>query len=597
MNREINKILLINILGGVLLVLQYFFCLDSYPVVWELSDEALYLWNASFFTGQSWNNIASIPAYSGFGYSIFFIIPFLLFKTGDSIISFAYIMNIVFIILLYIVIILILIRINTKNKWNAVISYISCSTAFLHTNALKVLPEVLLSLLFALIIYLLLEIYNKEKLIHYIFLAICMSYSYFVHIRVAVPIIVAVFFCLFVTFTSRKKENIYKFIVFICLFLFSVISLYCIKNDILRYKMTLVSTNTENEIANVITKKYLVDRVYWLLNEKTKNYLLGFVTKLIYSIYATCGLLIIVLCYCIKIVRMLVDSKISKKDKTNDVIYVYVAISALAILFAQTINGLGLDDVRTIIYGRYYEYIFPIVIALGLVSVMNQKIILNYRQCSLVIIIACLFVIAVYEWLNMIKVKNISLLDGKPIIDSARTDAVLNIVSKADTWREVFLYFSITSIVFLLIIFVSKTVKSFIFVVMVIILSSLLKNSEACVECVREIHCDFSSDREMAEIIKNKIGTKELFFLEDHSYIDNYYAEMQVLLNKPLIKVLYLDDTSKQYDYNDLMYEMEKGDLIFFYTTSNHTPYNTKLSEVFNEIIKSKHYVLYEFTG
>ena len=91
-----KKFALMVIVLGVGIILLYGSKIFSLHTVWELGDEAGYLWNAAYFTGTDWSSFASVYAYSGYGYSVILIPLFWIARNGIQLIRGAYIINIMY---------------------------------------------------------------------------------------------------------------------------------------------------------------------------------------------------------------------------------------------------------------------------------------------------------------------------------------------------------------------------------------------------------------------------------------------------------------------------------------------------------------------
>lgn len=144
-NTSKNQIMVL-LLCGLMLLWIYGRNIAKINTVWELGDEASYLWNTAYFLQMNWDEVGAAYPYSGYGYSLILIPVFLLCKSGVSLIRGACIVNIVCLFLMYILHISILRKVskNSNSILLPMFAFISCCTPYLASNVYKVLAEVFL---------------------------------------------------------------------------------------------------------------------------------------------------------------------------------------------------------------------------------------------------------------------------------------------------------------------------------------------------------------------------------------------------------------------------------------------------------------------
>lgn len=539
-NTSKNQIMVL-LLCGLMLLWIYGRNIAKINTVWELGDEASYLWNTAYFLQMNWDEVGAAYPYSGYGYSLILIPVFLLCKSGVSLIRGACIVNIVCLFLMYILHISILRKVskNSNSILLPMFAFISCCTPYLASNVYKVLAEVFLSFWYSLIILIFLYAVSTKKKALYFLLGSCSAFMLMIHTR---AVMVFISLCLFFLLLSIKKgkEKIYYFIFFLIGFIGLVFILYLIKYNIVQQRAflnKLIFDNHSNE-GNLLTLTYILNRLkdLFVINN-IANYMACFLGKVLYVIWATAALIPF---YFIKIVQKILSFfKTEEAFKDNDeytvfVVELFVMINLLVTLVACTVNGPG-SDVRYTFYGRYYEYVLPILICMSINHFVREK--LSLKMTLVFMIVYSVMGVFVLD-------RQLHYLQNQEFwIDTNRLSALTKLITKCETLPQL-IYSIILFCILLMGVYVVISFDSYSRLLVVPLVGIILwMNSSLCIEEIISINEKSLGDTEIAEYILEKDDENAVYMVDDNSYkYPYYYSRMQILLKDIHLQVITQDD-------------------------------------------------------
>lgn len=556
-NTSKNQIMVL-LLCGLMLLWIYGRNIAKINTVWELGDEASYLWNTAYFLQMNWDEVGAAYPYSGYGYSLILIPVFLLCKSGVSLIRGACIVNIVCLFLIYILHISILRKVskNSNSILLPMFAFISCCTPYLASNVYKVLAEVFLSFWYSLIILIFLYAVSTKKKALYFLLGSCSAFMLMIHTR---AVMVFISLCLFFLLLSIKKgkEEIYYFIFFLIGFIGLVFILYLIKNNIVQQRVflnKLIFNNHSNE-GNLLTLTYILNRLKDLFAiENIADYMACFLGKVLYVIWATAALIPF---YFIGIVQKTFSFFKTEEACKDDYEYsafivgLFVMINILVTLVACTVNGPG-SDVRYTFYGRYFEYALPILICMSIDHFVREKLSLKM----------ILFFIMVYSVMGVFVLdRQLHYLQNQEFwIDTNRLSALTKLITKCETLPQL-IYSIILFCILLMGIYVVIAFDSYSRLLVVPLVGIILwMNSSLCIEEIVSINEKSLGDTEIAEYILAKNDENAVYMVDDNSYkYPYYYSRIQILLKDINIQVINPDD----------MDAVEDGSYVVAYTSTD----------------------------
>ena len=363
---------------GILAVLL--FCIIGKNIfkictVWELSDEAGYVFNAAYFIGRDWSDVRATMAYYAYGYSVFLIPAFLFCKTGVAFIQSACLLNVLCIIGIYFLQIYVLGRIFPAGRkiHFAIASFIACLNSFLISNALKVDCECVLALWIWIIAILLYKAIKFGKKRYYCILSLCSSYIFFIHTRGFVTLALVYLAILGTAILYRNKE-IFKNMMFSIVMMGLIFLIgYSVKMSILDYAAR-VSIETGNVVskANLLTSDIVIGmfRSFFAL-DNILLYMKGFAARCFYIAYSSGTMAIFGV---IALGEGLYKEWRHKgKDKIeNEKIAVYglklfLLTNAFFAVLACVVSNPGSNkDFVSFFFNRYYEHAVIPLIGIGI---------------------------------------------------------------------------------------------------------------------------------------------------------------------------------------------------------------------------------------
>lgn len=568
---------------GVILI---YFLVRNIPrisIVWELADEAGYLWNAAHLLGIKWDELGK-SAFYGYGYSIFLIPSFLLTETGESLITAAHITNIIFEIGIFIVFCIILKTLFERyTVWIPIIAAISSISPYLITNTYKVLCEVCFTFFYTLLVLLFLEGLKKNSLIFYTGAVLCAAFLPFIHTR---GIIITFVFFIFIVadVIKRKKLTLKKIIILAAIFGIVFTLLYLIKKSNLDFRANLRAESGQmSNTVNLITPNYLFTRIKNVFQKGLLNYINSFISRFFYSICSTCGVLIIALAFFKDYIwHFFINKEENEQIYVKKYIICFTVTSFLTTLVACVFNNIG-ANVAYVYYGRYYEHTLPILMLVSLylfIEKGNTISLKKYCLMALCIIISGLISKEwIYSYLNQI-VNN---------VDTARLAVFSKAIIMNENMNDAILYLILLNIlIFTILIIASK--KNITQSLPVFFLSIYLLSIDfACINEINQTTETASVDIDIADYINHNIEKGEnIYFINDHSYVyEETFQRMQVLLRNKELCVIDVESENN--------WEQEKintGDYIIAYSTS---PYQLDRNEnQLKRLLESQRFILYQ---
>lgn len=577
---EEKKFILLVIGLGLGLILLYGSQIFSLHTVWELGDEAGYLWNAAYFAGRDWSSFASAYAYYGYGYSTILVPLFWIAENGVQIIKGAYIVNIVCVIGMYLVIIKLLKDVGNR-LCGAVpfIAFLACIMPYIASNTLKVLCEVFLTFWYVFLILLLYLNLKTNKTIYAVLLGVSGTFIFFIHTR-AMIVTGMLTIILFLIALKKRGHYIKDFFLFLFFAAAAFVLLYGVKINIRNFRYGIKSMEEIPAVSNgnMVTANYILERLRWFWDEPI-NVIAVFGAKILYSAVAASLILIPgFLCMGKQLWKKTIKEKHIEKTQEEfaGLIVKYFVMGTFVLMVAVcAINGTG-NDIRYAFYGRYYEFTIPVLFSFCMYSFLGKENGISKKGMFLCVLFVILIGAGVWKWfINYLGEQSI-------LVDTMRISAITKVITVSENIDEVMGYLIMTSAAILIL--YTFTVKKKYGKEIVICFAGiyLWSNTSLCIEKIQEVHKNSLGDTEIAEYILENIGLEKIYMVDDDSYRYPYfYSRMQILLKDKKLYVI----TPEEYK------QIEEGDYIIAYINTELK--NTILSEA--DFLKSgKVFVLYQ---
>lgn len=523
-----------RILNAILIVALVYIYGHNIPylhTLFELCDEAVYIWNAEYFLGKGseWQQIALTPYY-GYGYS-FLLVPLVQFATtGVQLIRGAYVINVICVVGIFLILYKILTEISEIRYSLGIpfIAFASCLTPFIATNTIKILCEVFLAFWYCLVVLLLYLAFAYKKKIFFVLLGISGIYIFFIHSR-AIVITLALFGLLFIIGLTWQKQKYLKLVLLaIVIAAGALVILYTIKNNIIVYKEGIKQVyEASTEDANLLSARFA--NLKYLM--PTKSFLC-FWTKVLYVIYASGGVIlpggICMIKNCVKSIKVL---DLSDKKFAEIVIKIFIIFSFILMLIACTMLGQG-GDIRTTFYGRYYEYMLPVIICICTYSILYECKTLSRKSVfGCAIFVVATGILTIYYCMNYLDTQRI-------IVDTARVAAVSKAIVSNNDLHSMLLYIVVisTGILFSYVLFFSKKYCRYLIIPIVVLV--LWSNSTVCIDKIKEPHNNLKGDTEIAMYILECSDLDDVYVIEDDSLSEPDYQRIQILLKNKKVNTI-----------------------------------------------------------
>ncbi len=558
------------ILPIVIYLLLYIAVIPHLDTVWELPDEAGYLWNAAFFNGCNWDNITQITYY-GYGYSLFISMVWKFVTDGFALIKYAYIINCFFVIATYIVLILILKRLDNKGDRNPIlpwISFVALLNPYVVTSTFKVICETCILFFFNLLILFLLNLIRNSNIINWCGVSIIASFLPFIHIRMII-IDIIVFLFIFVYFFKeyRIKKEGKKLIFFLMLSAFLFTMFYLLKRCLINYKwMNQIQHGLERNESGLITCKSIVLFIITAI-DKLPKYILVFISKIIYFTFASGGTFFWAIEY---VLSNILHRR--KNEKSFFFIIMFCVVSTISVILAHSVVSTP-ENIRVIFYGRYYEYIIPSIVSITLYYLIDSRYAINLRFGFCFISILLFYSVAI----KFIVEKDYELAT---IIDSNRMANLAGFVNINNNVISLFLVMILLciSMVFFWLFYLRKRTGTVL--IFFIILMNLF-NDRACLDAIMKAQLNSKRDNQLVQTILDDYSNKTIYMIDDNSFsYPYYYSKLQVLMKEKTLQVLCIDELPK----------IDLNDCYVLYKTS---PLNVKIKDLCNKVYEGDNFIMY----
>lgn len=360
-------------IGLSIVLLVHISGINKLKVPTILYDEAGYWISAAHFAGKDWHGVTSVMSYFSYGIGLFLSLFMRMGKTPIITYHMVMIFNVMLVIACYFLAYRIcqyLFPTMEKIYWVMICAVCMMFPTFI-MNSQIAWSEHYLSCLFWLEIYLLMRILKKPGFINCGFYVISICYSYMVHQRTIVVLLLSIIIIANLTYLGKIK---YKH-VFMMLTVFAVMIIvhFLLKSDIQNNVW-----NTFDSQVKAVKENDYAGRIEILLfcikNEGVKTVFRSFIGKLFYFIIATAGVGIFVFGDFIeKVTKLFKRRKLEDRERLT----VYIFLIFLGIMLFNVVMNMedGISTVlySTLVYGRYMEWAVPPLLLICLGNLISNK--------------------------------------------------------------------------------------------------------------------------------------------------------------------------------------------------------------------------------
>lgn len=354
-------------------------------------DEFGYWVYAAIFAGYDWSDIVSLGSYYSYGYSLILFPIFILCKDAVMAYRVALGVNYILLICVFFVWKRVAKRLFDDEKGNTVVFYVAIAVLYPSWlfYARTTLAEIVIVTLYAVICMLLYDYLEHNRMSTLSMLALALVYIYFVHMR-TVAILIACVITLIIYYVVKKRK-VKQCIAFVVMLAIILVSSYFLKEWITGNIYATSEKVNANDYAGQIGKV-----TYMFTKEGIVNLIVSVAGKMLYLGVASFGLGFWGIGYgCKQIFEAIKDWKTGKEITIDKWFYLFVLLAFAGAMMVNAIYTIRPSRVDALAYGRYHEYIIPILMILGAKELKGRE---RVSQGLIAIILSMIFMTILVTW-------------------------------------------------------------------------------------------------------------------------------------------------------------------------------------------------------
>lgn len=329
-----------------------------------LPDEFGYWSYAAAAVGYDWSGITSLNSYYSYGYSVILLPVFLLFQDGLMAYRAAVVVNFVMLAGSGLMLQYLAEKIFPRGKVLSVFAAVAVLYPPLLLYARTTMTETLLAFLYILAAVLLYRYLERRSAFRLFLLLVVLVYTHFVHMRtislLAAGVVAVLSERLF--FRKNRQDSCMPYAVAVavavCLF---AAGMY-VRNEVFEHVY-----EGQTEIFQVNDYRGQFGRLQSIMTlEGVCNLLISIAGKILYLGAATYGTAFWGLWHAWKNVQY-------GQERKKRVFWGFILLSAVGALMVSAVYTMDPGRVDTLAYGRYHEYVFPILILAGLHEMWHTR--------------------------------------------------------------------------------------------------------------------------------------------------------------------------------------------------------------------------------
>lgn len=348
-------------------VIMILFCLCGYSVARSYGftvfpDEFGYWAYAAEFAGYDWSDIVSLGSYYSYGYSIILYPIFTLCQNAVTAYRMAIVVNFFLLGLSFFLWKGLTQKLFREEKKETAAFYAAiavCYPSWLF-YARTTLAEIVIATLYAVICVLFYHYFEHNKRSTAVLLIAALVYIHFVHMRtIAIPIAGAITMAGYYAAKKKKVKNIFlMFLAFASAFIVGFFIKEWATGGLYEASKTLATNDYAGQLGKI---------AYIFTWEGLRDFLISLSGKVLYLGIASFGLGFLGIKYAVKKIYM------RKESSANTWFYVFVLLSTLGATLINAIYTVGPGRIDALTYGRYHEYVLPILMILGIKELSENK--------------------------------------------------------------------------------------------------------------------------------------------------------------------------------------------------------------------------------
>lgn len=316
------------------------------------ADEFGYWSHAARLAGYDWSDIASLGSYYSFGYSLVLLPVFVLFK--DAVIAYRAALFVNFALLAACFFVL--------QKMDKSVSAFHAAVAVFYPTWLfyagTTFAEALVVTLYLVICLLLCNYLRTDKKLFLVLMFAAMLYMYFVHMR-AVGVLASGVIVLFV----HSFKNGGKRVKYMLALLMGAVFIFAAGFVIKKFWTSALYADADQALKNANDYAGQVGKLLYIFSkEGFENLVISVSGKLLYLGLSSFGIACFGIAYMVKELRK------------GSLFSLFVLLSTLAAVMISAIYTIHPDRVDALAYGRYHEYVMPVLIIMGMKALGEKAV-------------------------------------------------------------------------------------------------------------------------------------------------------------------------------------------------------------------------------
>lgn len=332
-------------------------------------DEFGYWAYAAKAAGYDWSEMVSLGSYYSYGYSLILFPIFKLCK--DSVMAYRVAVTLNFILLgaTFFMLLSVAKNILKGAEHTALFAAVAVFYPSWLFYAKTTMVETVLMTLFVMISALLYCYLEKNKLSTLAILVVALVYIHFLHMR-AIGITIAGILTLLLYFLLQSGK-MKQFLITVGIGMVVLLGGFAIKEVM----QNLLYTSTSAETLHINDYAGQLEKVFYIFSKEGMiNFVCGLVGKVLYLGLSSFGLAYWGIWYAMKEVWSL--GKQIKKGTERDIrklFFVFILLATVGETLINTIFNIRPIRVDSVTYGRYHEFVLPILMLLGLYEMTKTK--------------------------------------------------------------------------------------------------------------------------------------------------------------------------------------------------------------------------------
>lgn len=319
--------------------------------------------------GYDWSDIVSLGSYYSYGYSLILFPIFVLFKEAVMAYRIAVAVNFILLICIFFLLKWLTSKLFVGRKESTVVFYVAIAVFYPSWlfYARITLAEIVIVALYAVICALLYDYLERNRMSTLIMLVLTLVYIHFVHMR-TIALLIACAVTLFLYFVLKRKK-IKQGMVFGAVLISVFLIGFWLKDWITGNIYAMSDSVNTNDYAGQIGKL-----AYIFTKKGFVNLIVSVSGKILYLGIASFGLAYWGIGYaCKQVVHAIKDRKKGKEIEVDKWFCLFVLLATAGATMVNAIYTISPGRVDALVYGRYHEYVMPILMIMGARAIEESK--------------------------------------------------------------------------------------------------------------------------------------------------------------------------------------------------------------------------------